>query len=125
MEGGDEQRHLGQMAHYHQNCVPSLRQGQPPDEIHRDRVPGSFTDWEESMRAKWLVVEGLAATAERTRVDVVGNEGDHSGPIELTTDVLDHLGDGRMSSQAMVVVGVKDVQLDILIVGDIEQSLIV
>src|SRR5882724_4069583 len=108
------------MAHYHQNRVPSLRQGQPLDEIHRDQVPGSFTDWEESMRAKLLVVEGLAATADQTRVDVVGNEGDHSGPIELTTDVLDCLGDARMSSQAMVVVGAKDVQSDVRIVGDIE-----
>src|SRR5882724_12325355 len=113
------------MAHYHQNHVLSLRQGQPLDEIHRDRVPGSFTDWEESMRAKWLVVEGLAVTADRTRVDVVGDEGDHSGPIELMTDVLDRLGDARMSSQTMVMVGAKDVQSDVLIVGDIEQSLIV
>ena len=57
-------------------------------------------------------------------MDVVGDKGDHSGPIELTTDVLDHLGDARVSSQAVVVMRVKDVQLDILIVGDIEQSLV-
>ena len=57
-------------------------------------------------------------------MDVVSDEGDHLGPIELTTDVLNGLGDARVSSQPMFVVGAKDVQSDILIVGDIEQSLI-
>jgi len=37
---------------------------------------------------------------------------------------LDCLGDARMSSQAMIVMGVKDVQSDVLIVGDIAQSLV-
>jgi len=58
-------------------------------------------------------------------MDVVSNEGNHLGPIELATDVLDCLGDARMSSQAMIVMGVKDVQPDVLIVRDIEQSLVV
>ena len=57
-------------------------------------------------------------------MDVVGDEGDHSGPIELTTDVVDRLGDARVSGQAMVVMRAEDVQSDILIVGDIEQSLV-
>jgi len=39
-------------------------------------------------------------------------------------DVLNHLGDARVSSQPMVIVGAKDVQSDVLIVRDIEQSLI-
>ena len=76
------------------------------------------------MRAKGLVMAGLAATADRTQVDVVSDEGNHLGPVELMTDVLNCLGDARVSSQLMVVVGVKDVQSNILIVGDIEQSLI-
>ena len=76
------------------------------------------------MRAKGLVMEGLAATTHRTRVDVVSDKGDLSGPIELTTDVLDRLSDARVSSQAMVVMRAEDVQSDVLIVGDIEQSLI-
>jgi len=42
------------------------------------------------------------------------------GPIELITDVLDHLGDAWVSSKAMVMMGVKDIQSDILIVRDIE-----
>ena len=40
-------------------------------------------------------------------------------------DVLDHLGDARVSSQAVVVIRAKDVQSDVLIVGDIEQSHVV
>ena len=58
-------------------------------------------------------------------MNVVSDEGDHSGPIELRTNVLHHLGDTRVSSKVMVMVGAKDVQLDVLIVGDIEQSLVV
>ena len=58
-------------------------------------------------------------------MNVVGDESDHLGPIELIMDVLNRLGDARVSSQPMVMVGAKDVQSDILIVGDIEQSLIV
>ena len=42
-------------------------------------------------------------------MDVVSDEGNHSGPIELMMDILDHLGDTQVSSQAMVMVGVKDV----------------
>ena len=57
-------------------------------------------------------------------MDVVGDEGNHSGPIELLLDVLDHLGNAQVSSKAVVMVGAKDIQLDVLIVGDIEQSLV-
>ena len=46
------------------------------------------------------------------------------GPIELMRDVLYGLCDAWVSSQAMVMMGVKDIQSDILVVGDIEQSLI-
>jgi len=57
-------------------------------------------------------------------MDVVSDEGDHSGPIELATDILDCFGDARVSSQVMNVMGVQDVQSDVLIVRDIEQSLV-
>ena len=76
------------------------------------------------MGAKRLVMEGLAATAECTQMDIVGDKGNHSGPIELMTDILDRLGDARVSSQAMVMVGAKDIQSDILVVWNIEQSLV-
>ena len=46
------------------------------------------------MRAKGLVMEGFAVTA---------------GPVELATDILDRLGDARVSSQAMVMVGAQDI----------------
>ena len=49
-------------------------------------------------------------------MDVVGDEGNHSWPIELMTDVL---------SQAMVMVGAEDIQLDVLIVRNIEHPLVV
>jgi len=57
-------------------------------------------------------------------MDVVSHESDHLGPVELVMDILDHLGDARVSSQVMVMMGVKDVQSDVPIVGDIEQSLV-
>jgi len=77
------------------------------------------------MRAKGLVMEGIAAAADRTRMDVVSHESDHPGPVELVMDILDCLGDTRVSSKVMVMMGAKDVQSDVLIVGDIEQSLVV
>jgi len=58
-------------------------------------------------------------------MDVVSDECDLSGPVELAMDILDHLGDARVSSQVMIMMGVKDVQYDVLIVGDVEQSLVV
>jgi len=57
-------------------------------------------------------------------MDIVSHEHDHLGPVELAMDILDHLGDARVSSQAMVMMRAKDVQSDILIVGDIDQSLV-
>ena len=70
------------------------------------------------MGAKRLVVEGLAAVTDRTRVDVIGDEGNHLGPIELTTNVLDCLGDARVASQVVVMMGAEDVQSDVLIIWD-------
>jgi len=43
----------------------------------------------------------------------------------LTTDVLDHLGDAWVSSQAVVVVGAEDFISNVLIVREIEQPLLV
>ena len=71
------------------------------------------------MGAEGLVMEGLAATTDQARMNVVSNEDNHLGPVELTMDVLDCLGDAWVSSQVMVMVGAEDIQSDILIVGDI------
>ena len=57
-------------------------------------------------------------------MDLVSHESHHLVTVELVMDILNHLGDARVSSQVMVVMGVKDVQSDVLIVGDIEQSLV-
>ena len=43
-------------------------------------------------------------------MDVIGDEGDHPGPVELTTDVLDHLCDAGVASQVVVIIGVENVQ---------------
>ena len=59
------------------------------------------------MGAKGLVMEGFAATADQAQMDVVGDKGDHSGPVELMMDVFDHLGDARVSSQVVVIMGVE------------------
>ena len=40
-------------------------------------------------------------------MDVVSDKGNHTGPIELTMDILDHLGDAWVSSKAVVMVGVQ------------------
>jgi len=77
------------------------------------------------MRAKGLMVEGLAATADQTRVDVVSDEHDYLWPVELATYILDGLGDARVSHQTVVMVGAQDVQSNVLIIRDIEQSLVV
>ena len=50
----------------------------------------------------------------------IGDEGDHPGPVELTTDVLDSLGDAGVTSQAVVMMGAEDVQSDVLIIWDID-----
>ena len=72
------------------------------------------------MRAKGLVVKGLAVTADCTRTDVIGHEDNHLGPIELVTDVLDLLGNARVASQVVVMTGAKDIQLGVLVVRDIQ-----
>jgi len=53
-------------------------------------------------------------------MDVVGDKGDHSGPIELTANVLNCLGNAWVASKVMVVAGAKDVQSGVLMVRDIE-----
>ena len=61
------------------------------------------------MRAKWFVVKGFVAATDHTGVDVISDECDHLGPIELVANVLDRLGDARVTSKAVVMPGVKDI----------------
>ena len=76
------------------------------------------------MRAKWLVMEGFAAATDQTGVDVIGDKGDHLGPIELAANVLDSLSDARVTSEAVVVAGAKDIQSGGLVVGHVQLPLV-
>src|SRR5882672_3793005 len=123
-EGGDEECHLGQTAYYHQDCIMPLGQRKSLNEVHRYRVPGSLSDWEETMRAKRLVMEGLSVATDQTGVDVVGDKGDHLGPIELAVNVLDHLGNAMVTRKVVVMAGMKDTKLGGLVVGHIQLPLV-
>ena len=65
-------------------------------------------------------MKGLVVTADCTRTNVVSHEDHHLRPIELVMDVLDRLSNAKVASQAVVVTGVKDIQLGVLVVGDIQ-----
>ena len=53
-------------------------------------------------------------------MDVVGDEGNHSGSIELMMDVLNCLGNAQVASKVVIMTGVEDIQSDILVIGNIE-----
>ena len=76
------------------------------------------------MGAKGLVMEGLAAATDRTGMDVIGNEGDHFGPIELATNVLDRLSDARVTREAVIMARAQDIQSGGLVVGHIQLTLV-
>src|SRR5882672_1086614 len=76
------------------------------------------------MRAKWLVMEGFAAATDQTGVDVIGDKGDHLGPIELAANILDRFGDSRVTSEAVIMAGVKDIQSGGLVVQHIQLTLV-
>ena len=76
------------------------------------------------MGAERFVMEGLAAATNRTGVDVISYKGDHLGPIELAANVLDRLGDARVTSKAVIMAGVKDIQLGGLVVRHIQLTLV-
>ena len=72
------------------------------------------------MGTKGLMMEGLAVMTDRAGLDIIGDEGDYAGPIELTLNVHDRLCDTRVASQAVVMMGAADVKSDVLIIWDIE-----
>jgi len=57
-------------------------------------------------------------------MDVIGDKGDHSEPIELATYILDCLGDAWVPSKVVIVIGAQNVQSEGMVVGDIKQSLV-
>jgi len=69
-------------------------------------------------------MEGLAAATNRTGVDVIGYKGNHLGPIELAANVLDGLSDARVTSEAVIMAGAKDIQSGGLVVGHVQLPLV-
>jgi len=61
------------------------------------------------MRAERLVMKGLIATADRAGVDVIGDEGNHFGPIKLAMDVFDCFGEAWVACEMVIVAGMKDI----------------
>ena len=82
------------------------------------------SDREESVGSKWLVMDGLVSTAGCARLNVVRDELNEAGPVELPSNVSDGLTNTWMSCQTMVMIRAKDVKSDILVVGNIYRPLV-
>ena len=82
------------------------------------------SDGEESVGSKWLVMDGLVSTAGCARSNVVCDESNKAGPVELLLNVSDGLTNAWMSGQTMVVIRTKDVKSNILVVGNIYCSFV-
>ena len=68
---------------------PVIRSGKSFDEVHGDRVPRSNHNGEESVGSEWLVMNGLVLTAGCARSNVVHDESNEAGPVELPSNVSD------------------------------------
>ena len=53
------------------------------------------------------------------RSNIVRDESNEAGPVELLSNVSDSLTNTWMSHQTMVVIGMKDIKLDVLVVGNV------
>ena len=79
---------------------------------------------EESVGSEWLVMDGLVSTAGCARSNVVRDESNEAGPVELPLNVSDGLTNTWMSGPTMVVIGTKDVKSDVLVVRNIYCSFV-
>ena len=77
------------------------------------------SDGEESIGPEWLVMDGLVSTASCARSNVVHDESNEAGPVELPSNVSDSLTNAWMSRKVMVVIRAKDIKLDVLVVGNL------
>ena len=77
------------------------------------------SDGEESVGPKWLVMDGLVSTAGCARSNIVHDELNEAGPVELPSNVSDSLTNTWMSCQMMVVMGTKDIKSDVLVGGNV------
>ena len=66
----------------------------------------------------------LRPATGRTGLNVVGNEGDHTRPVELPSNILQRLTDPRVAREAMIVSGPKNVKANVFVVGNIYATLI-
>jgi len=57
-------------------------------------------------------------------MDVIGNEGDHFGPIELATNVLDRLSDARVAHEAVIMARRAGHPIGWLVSGHIQLTLV-
>ena len=64
-------------------------------------------------------MDGLVSMAGCARSNIVHDESNEVGPVELPSNVSDGLTNTWMSHQTMVVMGTKDVKSDVLVVGNI------
>ena len=51
---------------------------------------------------------------------IVGGDLDESGPVEVASDVSNHFASAGLSCEAMIMIGVRDIQTDLCVVGNIE-----
>ena len=69
-------------------------------------------------------MDGLVSTASCARSNVVRNESNEVGPVELPSNVSDGLTNAWMSRKAMVVIRAKDVKSDVLVVGNVHHPFV-
>ena len=105
--------HFGETTDNDQDSIVAIQQWEAFYEVHRNRIPRSYGNQEETKQAKRLMVDGLASVAGQAGSHVISDKLDELGPVELVSDVTNHLADAWMSCEAMVMVGVENVQMDI------------
>ena len=93
------------MADDDQDSVVAIRQWEAFYKVHRNRIPGSYGNREESKGTKRLVMDGFASAARGAGLHIVGDKSDQSGPVELTSDVTNHFPDAWVPCKTMVVTG--------------------
>ena len=69
-------------------------------------------------------MDGLVSMAGCARSNVVRDKPNEAGPVELLLNVSDSLTNTWMSGQMMVVIIMKDIESNILVVGNIYHSFV-
>ena len=93
------------MADDDQDGVIAIQQWEAFYEVHRNRIPRSYGNREESKGTERLVMDGFASAASGAGPHIVGDESDQSGPVELASDVTNRFTNAWVPRKAMVVTG--------------------